>query len=180
MGKVDRDLVRRCLSNALNDFVKVEHKLLELDPREEAMSSAMIPHLKSSFSFWTFNIDHNEDKRILQGTVGKKVTSFLRTELPIGHGPNSKKNPEMIEKEVLPDIIFHGRMSSANNLLVIEVKKSTNKNKDDRNYDIAKLEKLTTFDLAYNFGAFIEISTGFHLASKLPFPIRLIEKGTWV
>ena len=113
-------------------------------------------------------------------TVVKKVTSFLRTKLPIGHGPNSLKNPEMIENEILPDIIFHDRMSPANNFLVIEIKKSTNKNKDDHDYDIAKLEKLTTFDLAYTFGAFIEISTGFHLASKLSFLIRFIEKGTWV
>ena len=58
MGKVDKDLVRKCLTNALNEFVKAEHKLLEQDPREEAISSAMIPHLKRSFSFWTFNIDH--------------------------------------------------------------------------------------------------------------------------
>jgi len=180
MGKVDKDLVRKCLTNALNEFVKMEHKLLEQDPREEAISSAMIPHLKRSFSFWTLNIDHNYDKRILQGAVVKKVTSFLRTELPIGHIPNFQRNAETIEKEILPDIIFHDGMSSANNFLVIETKKSTNKNKDDRDYDIAKLEKLTTFDLAYNFGAFIEISTGFHLASKLPFLIRLIEKGTWV
>jgi hypothetical protein len=172
--------VRKCLTNALNEFVKAEHKLLEQDPREEAISSAMIPHLKRSFGFWTVNIDHKEDKRILQGAVVKKAASFLRTELPNGHIPNSQRNAETIEKESLPDLIFRDRMSSANNFMVIEIKKFTNKNKDDRNYDIAKLEKITTFDLAYNFGEFIEISTGFHLASKLPFLIRLIEKGTWV
>lgn len=91
--------------------------------------------------------------------------------------PQSQKENDIVEKEILPDIIFHDRKSPVNNFLVIEIKKSTNKNMNDRRFDITKLKKLTTFYLHYEFGAFIDIATGSDVVSKQPFEIKLIKGG---
>jgi integrase len=180
MPTVNREIVQKCLINALDEFVNSERLLLEQDSHEESISSALIPYLKRHFDFWTHNIDHQYDKRILDDEAVKKTTRFLRNELLPKQIPRLQSKSETIEKEVLPDIIFHDRRSSANNFLVIEIKKSTNRNTADRAYDITKLEKLTTFDLRYTFGAFVDIATGSDIGSRQPFVIKLIEQGTWV
>lgn len=172
MPTVDREKVQKCLINALKEFVISQRVLLEQDSREESISSALIPCLKKHFDFWTLNIDHQYDKRILDSEAVKKTTSFLRNELPSKRIPKSQSENERIKKEILPDIIFHDRISSENNFLVIEIKKSTNTNAADRTYDITKLEKLTTSDLGYIFGAFVDIATGSDIGSRQPFMIK--------
>ena len=54
-----------------------------------------------------------------------------------------------------PDIIIHKRKSPHNNLLVIEVKKSSNNRGED--FDIEKIEELMEPPYKYKFGLFLRI-----------------------
>lgn len=62
-----------------------------------------------------------------------------------------------VKKAVFPDIIIHHRGTTENNI-VIEAKKSINKNIKDRSYDLVKLMTLvSSVDLNYKYGFFIDI-----------------------
>ena len=56
---------------------------------------------------------------------------------------------------IYPDIIIHKRKSPHNNLLVIEVKKSSNNIGED--FDIEKIEELMEPPYNYKFGLFLRI-----------------------
>lgn len=67
---------------------------------------------------------------------------------------------EVIQKTIYPDIIIHKR-GTKENLIVIEAKKSTNKNRVSRFYDLLKLATLTTLpEYKYRQGVFIDIPVG--------------------
>jgi len=64
-----------------------------------------------------------------------------------------------VTKPIFPDIIVHHR-GTRDNLVVIEAKKTSNKNQLSRLYDIVKLHILTTDpDYAYRYGYFVDIPT---------------------
>jgi hypothetical protein len=64
-------------------------------------------------------------------------------------------------KTVFPDIVVHERGNDENNLLVIEVKKSSNN--QNVQFDKNKLEAFTIEPYRYHFGLFLEISVnGLH------------------
>ena len=79
---------------------------------------------------------------------------------------------------MFPDIIIHKRGSNSNNLLAIEVKKSTSNISID--YDFMKLESYTESSdinsLKYKYGVFIRLHTGI---SKYRVPdITWFENGS--
>lgn len=64
---------------------------------------------------------------------------------------------ESTTTRVIPDIIVHQPMRDDANLLIIEVKKTTNTLSDDS--DLAKLEQMKC-QLSYSYAAFIRLQTG--------------------
>tara|TARA_R110001583_G_scaffold78303_1_gene212341 strand:+ start:138 stop:587 length:450 start_codon:yes stop_codon:yes gene_type:complete len=67
------------------------------------------------------------------------------------------KNGELVRHSVFPDIIVHQIGHDRDNLIVIEVKKSTNPVKDDN--DLVKLERIK-LRMRYKHALFIRLSTG--------------------
>ncbi len=116
----------------------------------------------------TFLIQANTNER----TISHKLGEYLQVEFPRlkvdceynRHGDEIKRllvprdniNWDDTEaRTVFPDIIVHERNNDKNNLLVIEVKKSSNKRNE---FDESKLEAFTKEPYSYSFGLFLEIS----------------------
>lgn len=80
-------------------------------------------------------------------------------------------------KKVYPDIVVH-RRNTADNLVVIEAKKSTNKDARSRIYDLLKLTVLTNDpSLAYTKGYFLDVpvDSDFGRLTKIKFKNNLLE-----
>jgi hypothetical protein len=106
-------------------------------------------------------------------TISHKLAEYLQAELPMlkvdceynRHGdeikrlevPNDNINWDDTEgRTVFPDILVHQRNNDNNNLLVIEVKKSTNTPNNE--FDKNKLIAFTKTPYCYKFGLFLKIS----------------------
>lgn len=116
----------------------------------------------------SFLIQANTNER----TISHKIAEYLQEEFPTRnvdceynrHGeeikelevPRDSINWDDTEaKTVFPDIIIHQRNTDEHNLLVIEVKKSSNAR---RQFDEIKLMSFTKDPYNYNFGLFLEIN----------------------
>ena len=148
---MDRETVRLALSNALNELVKRDSYLLTTNINERSISHRLAVYLESQFPNWDvdceYNRNHDDVKR-------------LRLK------PRRTTDHDMEAVTVFPDIIVHRRRLQKN-LLVIEIKKSTNNEEQDR--DFKKLMEFVRHpDYDYEFGLFLEIGTDHH-----------IEEGLW-
>lgn len=166
------------LQNALNNFVNNESDLLIQDSHEASITGLLVEYLAESFDDFDYDIDTQYNKRILENEIVNKQMEFLITNLPLHKWPKTwDNNQEYTKKELLPDIIFHDRGSGNHNYLVIEVKKSTNKSISDREWDLIKLSEMTSRDLNYEYGAFIEFTTGSEFNNEKPYSLTLFSKG---
>ena len=59
-------------------------------------------------------------------------------------------------KTVFPDIVIHKRKTDDDNLLIIEIKKSSNKR--GHQFDMDKINAFTMEPFSYKFGLFLEIN----------------------
>jgi hypothetical protein len=169
------------MRNAIQAFIEKDVDLLRQDAKEEAITTQLKYHLENEFKDWKWHIDHQYDRRVIESQVVQKRTNFVRNSLPKDKIP--KGNPpelEIINKQILPDIIFHDRNSNQHNFIVIEVKLSTNKRKVERDFDILKLEVMTSIDLKYEWGIFIDFSSGDEFNPENPYLIRFVSKGHWL
>ena len=117
------------LSRALSQFCSVDQYLIERDVSERGVCHHLARHLERVFPHWDVDCEFN-----------RHIDEIKRLTI----GP------------VFPDIIIHCR-GTDNNLLVIEVKKSTNP-KPDR-CDLDRLEGFkNTF--GYRYAVFIKLRTG--------------------
>lgn len=171
------ELINR-LKNALQQFLLNEKALLIQDAHEETISTSLISHLKQEFSDFQYAIDGQYDKRIINSELYRKHIDVLVDRLPKSKIPkNLLEGQKIIKKKILPDIIFHDRDSSNHNFLVIELKKSQNKNKDERRFDLIKLEEMTSGDLHYSYGVFIDFFTGDEFRDDKPYTLIVIKNG---
>jgi len=171
-------ILKEKLSACILRFCLDQAKLLIIDVQEQSITNALSKYLEVDFNELGLDINVDFNKRIVEDVYIKKQLDFL-----VGELHHSKMrggefiNEAYYRKAVLPDIIFHDIKTSANNFLVIEIKKSTNKNKQDRDFDILKLQVFTRDDLSYQFGAFIEFKTGEEYDEQAPFCIRYFING---
>lgn len=172
--------VARRLHQALGEFTICEKELLIQDAHKEAISTSLITYLKRQFPDFPYAIDGQYDKRIIDSELYKKHTEFLIEKLPKSKIPKRlRQGQATLKKEILPDIIFHDRKSSNHNFLVIEIKKSTNVSNAERKFDLVKLEVMTSQDLHYCFGAFIDFKTGKDYTTLEPYKLKLVQNGSW-
>lgn len=170
--------LKQTLSNCLTWFCKEQAKLLAIDVQEQSITNALIKYLEIDFLELGLDINVDFNKRIVENIYVKKRIDFL-----VGELHHSKMNGgELIDedyyrKAVLPDVIFHDIETALDNFLVLEIKKSTNNDKQDRNFDILKLKTFTSTDLNYQFGAFIDFTTGKDYDEHSPFSIRYFIDG---
>ena len=169
------------LKSALKNFVDHESELLIQDAHEGSITGLLIEYLAESFDDFDYSIDTQYNKRILDNELINKEADFFISTLPLDKWPKTwENNQEYIKKEILPDIIFHDRQSSNHNYLIIEVKKSTNKNKSDREWDLTKLSQMTLGGLNYKYGVFIDFMTGEDYNPNNPYNLTIFEKGNIV
>ena len=131
--------VRQIVEELLQEFLKKENQLLANNSGEQAISHRLAVMLESIFTDWNVDCEYNRNQETI-----KRLSYAI--------------DPDGLieERNVVPDIIVHKRMTP-NNLLVIEVKKSNNPEPDDR--DISKLNAFKE-QLGYEEGLFVRFQVG--------------------
>ena len=117
--------------------------LFETDAAERSIAAGLVVSLFPRFPDWSVDADYNR----MNGRFPKRI------EIP---AECSKGRNENGEARVLPDVIVHGRGPAGPNLLVIELKKTTNP--DNGDCDRLRLHAFRE-QLRYDYGAFILCET---------------------
>ncbi|WP_311747638.1 hypothetical protein [Proteus vulgaris] len=126
------------IQQLLNDFVFEQRQLLQNDASEQAIAHQLAIKFSQSFPDWDTDCEYNRSMDVVKS-------------LNYAISPTE----ECCKHNVVPDIIIHRRMTN-DNLLAIEIKKSTN-----REGNFKDLSKLTAFreQLGYQHSLFIRFIT---------------------
>lgn len=139
--------IRRALDAALDALLERDAYILETDANERAISHRLAIYLEQHFPDWNvdceYNRNHDDPKRL-------KVP---RQDVP---------NDDTQARTVFPDIIIHKR-DTDENLVVIEIKKTTSQEPDD--FDLRKLNAFKE-QLGYKYAVFVKVGTLSRPASK--------------
>jgi hypothetical protein len=110
---------RLAIEGALEELLHEEFELFDLDANERSITHMLAKHLEPWFPGYSVDCEYNRDgidpKALILGGTCQAPVNWDLTEGDIGEG-----------KTVYPDIIVHKR-GTAENLLVVEAKKSSNK-----------------------------------------------------
>lgn len=157
---VKRSEVENKLEKSLKRLLKEDFFLLEYDAHERSITHKLAEYLQDEFEGWTVDCEYNRRGHRLV----KKLHNWEKDY------KEELEKDKLNEKNVFPDIIVHKR-GKRQNLLVIEVKKSTNGDKGDS--DKAKLNAFID-ELGYKHGVFInfEIGTDYGIKELEWFPKR--------
>ncbi len=131
-----REQIGVAVDAAVQRLLRHDGHLLNEGLQERAITHKLAFYLQDEFPEWHVDCeyDHDED-----------VRKRLRL-------------PREGEKDVLPDIIVHRRGTDAHNLLVMEVKKTSNRESNG----VTDTEKLRAFkdQLGYRYGFFLSLRVG--------------------
>ncbi len=135
-----KEKVERALNEALSTLLAKDAEILRTDVNERTISHRLAGYLEPHFSGWNvdceYNRNHDDPKRL---------------EIPRRKVPNDDTQA----RTVFPDIIIHKR-GTDDNLLVIEMKKTTSQETDD--FDLHKLKAFRD-QLGYKFAVFVKVRT---------------------
>lgn len=135
------ELVNIALNEALEQLLRADEELLCNDVNERSISHRLASYLEPYFPGWNvdceYNRNHDNPKRL---DIKRRDTSSDDTQATT----------------VFPDIIVHKR-NTDENLLVIEIKKTSSRENDD--YDLGKLNAFKV-QLEYSFAVFLKIKVG--------------------
>jgi len=123
--------VLRLTIEAITAFLAKESDLLDVNTNERSLTHKLAEHLGPRFPEWHVDCEYNRLE-----------------DAPKRLPPKNKVFTDDTEgRTIFPDVIVHKRQIR-DNLLVIEVKKASNKNSKN---DISKLEGLTRDDGCYGY-----------------------------
>ncbi len=151
--------VKRRLNIAISIFFENDKYLLENDVYERTITHKLAEYLQILFNQYNVDCEYNKNVEHKTGNHdGYKTIITLQNEI---ERLNLAQDEESKERLVYPDIIIHKRGNNENNLLIIEVKKDSEKKKEKIDFDYLKLVKYTerASDFKYGLGAFIMFST---------------------
>lgn len=159
------DKLRNVIQRAFEKLLENDSFLLENDLHERTISHWFAVYLndeiQDSFPKEKYNVDCEYNRDVTRKDGNAKKVLLLKDDINKEFQKTSSKALEYFaEGSVYPDIIVHKRGSNANNLLVIEIKKSNSR--VDSNFDKHKLKAYTRKDfeedvLKYEYGVFLEI-----------------------
>ena len=146
-GSVGEGEVRERLERALHRLLEGDRYLLENDLSERCIAARLAMYLREEFAQHDVDVEYNR-----AGDVAKRLRG-----LP--DGCYRRRNREIEAPVAVPDIIVHYRGIEGPNLLVIEMKKTSNPAGMDGDH-----LRLAAFreQLGYSFGALVECDTEFH------------------
>lgn len=142
--------IKEKVNKTVELFLKQDSFLIKYDVNERSITHKLAEYLQEQFPEFSVDCEYNrmKDKNMDTEFITKKLNLDIE-------GLNSD---DTTAKTVYPDIIIH-RRGTSNNLLVIEVKKSSSK--VNKIIDIKKLNKFTTnSEYLYEYGLFILFYTG--------------------
>lgn len=139
---MENGAVERRVQRALKEFLRNDQYLLENDLGERCIAARLALHLQSFFPKYSVDVEYNRVGR-LPKTLG----------VPDECANSLDENGEAL---VVPDIIVHRRGPAGPNILILEIKKTTNRQGPhcDRLRVVAFREQLQ-----YEHGALIECET---------------------
>ncbi|WP_298337796.1 hypothetical protein [uncultured Erythrobacter sp.] len=136
---MDGQAIKATIQEAIATLQQEEATILTLDVSERTICACLAAILKRTFEDYSVHVEYNR-----HGVYPKEI------ELPDSAG-------ELTSARIFPDIIVHHPGDDDANLLVIEVKKTTNPVKDE--LDIMKLQQIKQ-QIGYEFAAFLRLPTG--------------------
>lgn len=139
---MERGKVERRVREALQEVAKSDRHLLEHDLSERCIASRLAMYLQKSFPEYSVDVEYN-----------RAGVSPKRLGLPDQCANYRNNNGEAL---VVPDLIVHRRGPKGPNVLVIEVKKTTNR--DPHQCDRERVRAFRA-QLGYRYGALIECET---------------------
>lgn len=139
---MEREEVRKRVENALRNVADNDQHLLEYDLGERCIASRLAMYLQMEFPEYCVDVEYNRD-----GAVPKRLG------LPDACANYRNKDGEAL---AVPDVIVHRRGPRGPNVLVLELKKTTNP--DPRACDRERVRAFRA-QLGYSFGALIECET---------------------
>jgi len=136
--KEDLDKIVR---DSLKKLKRLDKILLEINANERTITHKLAVYLQQSIPDFNVDCEYNRfEDFVKKMTLPKDKINWADTEA----------------KKVFPDIIIHKRGIQEDNLLVIEVKKSSNINSGD--FDRMKLHKFLQEPYNYAYGLFLRIN----------------------
>jgi hypothetical protein len=133
----DSETAERVIA-AIDLLMSSDAYLFEVGVGERALSHRLAIYIEANFKGWHVDCEYDRD-----GVDPKRI-------------PGGSGNDEDEGSRVLPDIIVH-RRGDGPNLVVFELKKSSNREPDDR--DLEKLRAYTG-NLGYAHGVFVRFLVG--------------------
>ena len=132
------------LERAKAAFLEADSYLLDVGANERSMTHKFAEYLQREFTGWTVDCEYNRD-----GDIPKRLRLRMHERVSIA---------DEDAQTVFPDIVVHHRGRQAEgelrNLLVIEAKKSTNR-ESIASTDSEKLEAFQGTEYRYRYAAFL-------------------------
>src|SRR5258708_2030866 len=144
MVQLTQEAVKEKVTAAIEVLYQRDTYLLQTDVNERSISHKLASYLQEAFSDWDVDCEYNrnhDDPELL-----KRLQISAEDVSP----------DDVQARTVFPDIIVHHRGTS-DNLLVIEIKKTTNQLSDD--FDKQKLREFKR-QLGYCYALFLRFQTG--------------------
>ncbi len=187
---MSKSAIKKKILDSLGCLLRFDHYLLENDINERSISHKLAEYLGYEFPNYNVDCEYNKmlkDPKIIhafENLAREMVSSEEANNEEIGQidrheqetgeiiydyaARNIVEGRRFVVRRIYPDIIVHHRGSSEN-LLVIEIKKSTNVSKSQRNWDEMKLKRMTTAPFNYKYGATVEIPCKLDLQKHIKF-----------
>lgn len=142
MKNYRRSIIQYRVRKAIALLIKNDTFLLQCNVNERSISHELAEYLQAEFQEWHVDCEYNRDHDLTK-----------QLNLPT----DECRIDDTEAKTVFPDIIVHHRNNNAN-LLVIEVKKSSNP--DNGAFDRRKLKAFVGPPFSYQHGLFLKLPAG--------------------
>ncbi len=137
----DEDQLFEIVKAAFDAFLGRHSALLDVNANERSMTHKLAEALQEVFPDMDVDCEYNR-----HGGLAKKIIACRDEAI----GPD-----DLDAKTVYPDIVVHKRGTDEDNLLVIEVKKSSGRRCSG--WDAEKLRAFTSEEFRYQVGLYVEI-----------------------
>ena len=139
----ETELVEVAVKRAIGKLLAKDGFLIRNDVNERSITHWLASHLQREFPSWQVDCEYNRNHE------DPKTLCLPRR--------NDLGSDDTHARTVFPDIIVHSR-NRDDNLLVMEVKKSTNPDPQSEEFDKRKLKAFKK-ELGYRFAVFISLAT---------------------